>query len=303
MRLFCIALKKMSQESIEVVAIDTPNTDVPILEEALCALELNPSSFSNLETGMATTFLIAEDKADAEKLAASTSEYLKGWREYLSADPILSTRTMKQEDWANSWKKHFHTFKASDRLVVKPSWEEYKAAKGEIVIPIDPGMCFGTGYHGTTMACLQYLDKLQAEQGTLSFIDAGTGSGILSIGACLLGYSPIQAFDNDPQCIPTALENLRLAGFTDVDVTCAPLGTFKPARQADVVAANILCCVLIEQVKDVIALVRPGGHLILSGILTEQYPDLKKTFTDNGCTELENVTIKEWTSGLFKYRG
>lgn len=289
----------MSLESIEVVAIDTPNADVPVLEEALCALELNPSSFSNLETGMATTFLIAENQKEAEKLAVSTAEYLQTWREMLSAEPQLSTKTMRQEDWANSWKKHFHTFRASDRLVVKPSWEEYTPASGDIVIPIDPGMCFGTGYHGTTMACLQYLDKLQARHGTLSFIDAGTGSGILSIGARLLGYSPIHAFDNDPQCIPTALENLKLAGFTDVEVTCAPLGEYIPEQPADVVAANILCCVLIEQVKDVIALVRPGGYLILSGILTEQYPELRNTFTANGCVELENVTIKEWTSGLF----
>ena len=289
----------MSQETIEVVAIDTPNLDVPIVEEALCALELSPSSFSNLETGMATTFLITKDKRQAEMLAASTKEYLKGWQELLSAVPVFSTRTMRQEDWANSWKKHFHTFKASDRLIVKPSWEKYQAAQGEIVIPIDPGMCFGTGYHGTTMACLQYLDKLQQKHGTLSFIDAGTGSGILSIGARLLGYSPIHAFDNDPQCIPTALENLRLAGFTDVEVSCAALGDFKPANPADVVAANILCCVLIEQVHDVIALVRPGGYLILSGILTEQYAELKNTFTAHSCKELENVTIKEWTSGLF----
>ena len=65
-------------------------------------------------------------------------------------------------------------------------------------------------------------------------------------------------------------------------------------------AANILCCVLIEQVKDVIALVRPGGYLILSGILTEQYPELRETFTTHGCQELENTTIKEWTSGLFR---
>ena len=290
----------MSQESIEVVAIDTPNADVPILEEALCALELTPSSFSNLETGMAVTFLIANDKEEVEKLASTTTEYLRTWRDMLSADPQISTKTMRQEDWANSWKKHFHTFRASDRLIVKPSWEEYQAQPEDIVIPIDPGMCFGTGYHGTTMACLQYLDKLQAKHGKLSFIDAGTGSGILSIGARLLGYAPIHAFDNDPQCIPTALENLKLAGFTDVDVQCAPLGEYRPEQPADVVAVNILCCVLIEQVKDVIALVRPGGYLILSGILTEQYPELRETFTQHTCQELENVTIKEWTSGLFR---
>ncbi len=133
----------------------------------------------------------------------------------------------------------------------------------------------------------------------MSFIDAGTGSGILSIGARLLGYSPVTAFDNDPQCIPTALENLELAGFKDVEVTCAPLGAFTQKEPADVVAANILCSVLMAQANDVTALVRPGGYLILSGILIEQYDGLKAVFEAKGCTELENTTIKEWKSGLY----
>lgn len=289
----------MNDEVIEVVAIDTPNADVQILEEALGALGLTPSSFANLETGMATTFLLTDTDGEKE-LAETVTTYLESWLDLLSSKPAVSIRSMKKDDWANSWKKNFHTFRASDRLVVKPSWEEYTAAPGEIIVPIDPGMCFGTGYHGTTMACLQYLDRLQAKHGTMSFIDAGTGSGILSIGARLLGYSPVAAFDNDPQCIPTALENLERAGFTDVQVTCAPLGEFVPETRADVVAANILCSVLMAQADDVMALVRPGGYLILAGILIEQYDGLKAVFEERGCQELDNTTIKEWKSGIFK---
>ena len=289
----------MNDEVIEVVAIDTPNADVQILEEALGALGLTPSSFANLETGMSTTFLLTDTDGEKE-LAETVTTYLESWLDLLSSKPAVSIRSMKKDDWANSWKKNFHTFKASDRLVVKPSWEDYTAAPGEIIVPIDPGMCFGTGYHGTTMACLQYLDRLQAKHGTMSFIDAGTGSGILSIGARLLGYSPVSAFDNDPQCIPTALENLERAGFTDVKVTCAPLGEFVPETRADVVAANILCSVLMAQADDVMALVRPGGYLILAGILIEQYDGLKAVFEERGCQELDNTTIKEWKSGIFK---
>ena len=160
-------------------------------------------------------------------------------------------------------------------------------------------MCFGTGYHGTTRACLTYLDMLQEKHGKLSFIDAGTGSGILSIGARLLGYSPVHAFDNDPQCIPTALENLERAGFTDVEIACAPLGEYVPEAPADVVAANILAVVLMRQADDVIALARPGGYLILSGILIEQYETLREAFIARGCKELEQTTLNEWRSGLF----
>ncbi len=160
-------------------------------------------------------------------------------------------------------------------------------------------MCFGTGYHGTTRACLCFLDKLQAEYGTMSFIDAGTGSGILSIGAALLGYSPIEAFDNDPQCITTSLENMERAGVSGIPVACAPLGGFIPSKPADVVAANILAVVLIKHAADVIALARPGGHLILSGILTPNYNEILDAFIPLGCREIERVTYDEWTSGLF----
>ena len=284
---------------IEAVIIESPNIDVDIIGEALIALDLTPASYTDLESGKTTTYLVNKKRTEADALAARLKVFLKDWEPMLSATPTISVKSIKQEDWSQTWKKNFHTFRASKRLVVKPSWEDYDAQAGDLVLPIDPGMCFGTGYHGTTRACLTFLDKLQEKHGTLSFIDAGTGSGILSIGARLLGYSPVEAFDNDPQCIPTALENLELAGFKDVRVTCAPLGGFKPSKPADVVAANILAVVLMKQVDDVIALARPGGYLILSGILIEQYDALRQAFTEKGCIELEQTTLNEWRSGLF----
>ena len=289
-----------SDDVIQAVVISGVNADVPVLEEALLALELAPSSYASLETGMANTFLVEEDRAGAEALAERVRTYLESWKDVLSSPVEVSVQEMRKEDWANSWKKNFHTFKASERLVVKPGWEEYEAKAGEIVLPIDPGMCFGTGYHGTTRACLHFLDVLQSRHGRMSFIDAGTGSGILSIGAALLGYGPIEAFDNDPQCIGTSLENMERAGVKGIPVTCAPLGDFVPSRPADVVAANILAVVLISHAEDVIALARQGGYLILSGILAANYDEILKAFEPLGCVELERVTNEEWTSGLFR---
>ncbi len=289
-----------NDEVIQAVVISSVNADVPVLEEALAALELAPSSYASLETGKANTFLVEENEAAARQRASQVEEYLASWKELFSAPIEIDVQEMRREDWANSWKKNFHTFRASDRLVVKPGWEEYEAKPGEIVLPIDPGMCFGTGYHGTTRACLYFLDKLQAKHGTMSFIDAGTGSGILSIGAALLGYKPIQAFDNDPQCITTSLENMERAGISGIPVTCAPLGGFVPDKPADVVAANILAVVLIQQKEAVLSLARPGGYVILSGILAANYNEILEAFQPLGCVELERVTNEEWTSGLFR---
>ncbi|MBR0458456.1 MAG: 50S ribosomal protein L11 methyltransferase [Victivallales bacterium] len=287
-------------QTTPVVVIDSPNEDVPILEEALLSVDLTPSSYSSLETGRAQTFLVAETEDQATDILTKVQSILALWEQLLSEPPQVSLKMMRQEDWANSWKKNFHTFRASERLVVKPSWEEYSPAPGEIVVPIDPGMCFGTGYHGTTMACLQFLDKLQKQHGSLSLIDAGTGSGVLSIGARLLGFSPVIAFDNDPQCIDQALENLAVAGIQDVPVTCDALGEYTPEQPADVAVANILAVILLQNVAGVQCLVKPNGYAILSGILTEQYPEVLQTYTDAGFRELERTTIREWTSGLFQ---
>lgn len=289
--------------SIPTIVIDSPNADVPVLEEALIALDLTPSSYSNLETGRAATYLVTNSQEEAERTSAKIKSVLQEvWLPMLTEEPKLSIQQIRQEDWANNWKKNFHVFHASDRLVVKPSWEEYTAKTGEIVLPIDPGMCFGTGYHGTTRACLQFLDALQKEHGTLSFIDAGTGSGILSLGAKLLGYTPIVAFDMDPQCIEQAQENFRNASVDGIELHCAPLGQFTPKQKADVVAANILAVVLLQQSTAVLDLIRPGGWAILSGILTEQYPDIHRTFTALHCQETQRVTIGEWTSGLYHFQ-
>jgi len=287
---------------LHVVVITSPGIDVPVLEEALAATGLTPSSYTSRETGLGTTYLIADGPENVEALRQAAEDALTGWDELLQGKPAISCQTMQQEDWSESWKKHFHTFRASERLVVKPSWETYEAQAGDVILSLDPGMCFGTGYHGTTKACLQFIDELERKQGPVSFLDAGCGSGILSLGARLLGYSPVVAFDNDPQAVDTARENLARAGVHDVVLEYGALGEFKPAQPARLVAANILAVVLNALAEDVIQLVDQsgeGGHLILSGILNEQYQEVLERFQNLGAREVSRRTIDEWTSGLF----
>ncbi len=291
-----------SMKLLHVVVITSPGIDVPVLEEALAATGLTPSSYTSRETGLGTTYLIADGPENVEALRQAAEDALTGWDELLQGKPAISCQTMQQEDWSESWKKHFHTFRASERLVVKPSWETYEAQAGDVILSLDPGMCFGTGYHGTTKACLQFIDELERKQGPVSFLDAGCGSGILSLGARLLGYSPVVAFDNDPQAVDTARENLARAGVHDVVLEYGALGEFKPAQPARLVAANILAVVLNALAEDVIQLVDQsgeGGHLILSGILNEQYQEVLERFQNLGAREVSRRTIDEWTSGLF----
>jgi ribosomal protein L11 methyltransferase len=213
----------------------------------------------------------------------------------------MSVDSVRKQDWAECWKEHFHTFRASRRIVVKPSWEDFTPENAEdIILELDPGMSFGTGYHGTTRACLEFMDDLADELGPVSFLEAGCGSGILSLAAVKLGLSPVVAFDHDPQAVMCAKENLELAGIEGVDVSTADVAEFAAPEPFALVAANILAHILDTYAESVAAFVAPDGHLLLAGILTEQYPKLKARYEALGFEELRSRTINEWTSGVYR---
>src|SRR5690606_26457499 len=118
------------------------------------------------------------------------------------------------EDWANAWKEHYRVLRVGERIVVVPSWLEYEAAPGDVVLQLDPGMAFGTGLHPTTQLCLRLLERY-ARPG-LRTLDIGTGSGILAIAAAKLGAGPILALDNDPVAVGVAAENTARNGVADL---------------------------------------------------------------------------------------
>ena len=294
-------------KKLPVVEIISAADDAAILEELITAEELSSSAYLSRETGLATTYIFVPGGRQAKALLTRLQALQPQWQPLLSA-PLrsISCRSLQEEDWSESWKKHFHTFKASPRLVVKPSWEQYNPLAGEKVLTLDPGMCFGTGYHGTTRACLKFLDDIEAEQGGgLSFLDAGCGSGILSMGAGILGYAPVYAFDYDPQAVETTRENLSKAGLKAVSVQVAEIKDFTPPQPCRVVAANILASVLLENAERIMRFLAPhadGSFLLLSGILSEQYCTVRERFAALGAQELTRITLDEWTSGCYRFR-
>ena len=216
----------------------------------------------------------------------------------LTLNPTATT--LDHADWAEVWKRFFHTERISDRIVVRPSWEPYDAQPGERVITLDPGLSFGTGKHATTQGCLQLLDRLAAENPARSVLDMGCGSGILAIGAALLGFTDVRGFDNDPDCKTVSEENaaannVRIPFETD-DLT----HTHGPA---DIVVANILAPVLIRFAPQVAGSLThtPHARLILSGILDEQYPAVKTAYEAHGLTEALTLLLGEWRTGLFAW--
>ncbi|MGC4046415.1 MAG: 50S ribosomal protein L11 methyltransferase [Armatimonas sp.] len=204
----------------------------------------------------------------------------------------LTIRFVAEEDWADSWKQYFKPQKIGERFVVRPSWEEYTPAEGDLIILIDPGMAFGTGLHATTRLCLRALEQLVKPGDTVA--DVGTGSGILAVGAILLGAASVEATDNDPLAVKIARENAELNSQTDtiqVEVAENP-----PSGPFDIVVANILPDVILGMADGLTAAVKPGGYLVVSGIIERRAEDVREGLRARGLEVLSTEPEAEWVA-------
>lgn len=286
----------MPSQPLHIVRLHASAEDISLLFESLPFPDLAPTATLDVESGRGTLDFYVDSPGAGDdlcaRLTAAATEIVEAaaWR--------LERVQLATADWAEEWKKHFHVEQVSERLVIRPSWEPYVPREGERVITLDPGMCFGTGRHGTTRACLRFLDRLQRRFPAAAVLDMGCGSGILAIAAAALGFPRVTGLDNDPAAVGTARENAALnrvrCDFRQADAT-APAGELR----AEIVVANILADVLTAAAQPLCASVTPGGHLILSGILTPQYGAVRDTFVALGFEQEDSITLDEWTSGLF----
>ncbi len=214
---------------------------------------------------------------------------------------------VRQEDWATSWKQHFHTSPLGRRLVLKPSWEEFAASEEQVVIEIDPGMAFGTGTHATTRLCLEALERIFDGIAPLSLattpppevLDVGTGSGVLAIAARKLGAGRIVAVDIDSEAVQVASDNLANNGVTsDLDVSTTSLSHIDGSFS--IVLANILAEDLIRMSPELAAHLLPGGLLILSGILTDREQGVMAACTSCGLRLEEATHQEEWSCLVYR---
>jgi ribosomal protein L11 methyltransferase len=202
--------------------------------------------------------------------------------------------------WAEKWKEHFHARKVGRKIVVKPSWETVEAGEGEVVLTVDPGQAFGTGTHETTRMCLRMIeDVFDLSPPPREVLDVGTGTGILGIAAALLCASRVLAVDTDPVAVGVAAKNAGENGVSGVfRAETTPLsaipGTF------DLVIGNLIAEILIDMAPDLLRRTAPGGHLILSGILTEKSGWVVEEFAKNGASRVSEAVDGQWTALLLR---
>ena len=228
----------------------------------------------------------------AEKLTAR----LAALRERSAADPgTLKVSLVQAEniDWAENWKKYYHAFRAGKRLVIKPTWETWDRQEGDLVVEMDPGMAFGTGTHQTPALCVEMIEAYYRGG---SFLDVGTGSGILAICACLLGADSVTAVDIDPDAVQTARENAASNGLQDrIDVREGDLLKGLD-RRFDFAVANILAPIVCVLCGPLFAQMNPGARFVCSGILAEQEDTVRDALEKSGWRILEVRRKKDWVA-------
>lgn len=221
--------------------------------------------------------------------------------------PVFHTETILEEDWGRKWKSFFTSFQITPTLTIKPSWEaaaEQDSGGGanKAVIEMDPGLAFGTGHHASTQLALLLLEGLYQEkkEHLEKILDVGTGSGILAMACALFGAKEVLALDNDPDAVETAKQNI-IRNHLEGRITVSGQEISAVKAGFDLVVANITHDILADLAKLLTGLIKPGGFLVLSGILKgEQEKAIGDIYAQRGFAALKSLTRDEWAALQFQ---
>ncbi len=233
--------------------------------------------------------------SEIQKVFDNAKEELKeeGFTDDELGEWTVTAKKIINQDWSQKWKEHWKPTKASDHVIICPSWEECCPGKNEILITLDPGSAFGTGTHATTQLCIQAIEKY-VKQGD-EIADIGTGSGILAITAVKFGATHAVAIDNDPLVIDVAQDNAQVNGvYNKIDFSCATADML--SEQFDFVCANILHNVLAEIMGDLKNIMKPQGYMVLSGILDEKKDVVLEAIEQQGLKLIETLSQEQWVA-------
>ncbi len=250
-------------------------------------------------------FFPAEAVEDALK-ADSREKEIRGLADRFFPGSLyeLGWTNLPDEDWGASWRRHFHTMRVGQRLLVGPPWEEklgQEGLKDPVRLLIDPGQAFGTGSHETTRLCLEMIEELPPDGGAL--LDIGTGSGILSIGWIKLGGSFATGLEIDPVCEENFYLNARLNGVEDAVRfihAAEPLRGLEQALSAGCPAPGYIACnMLSERFSPHLAALREiGKPMILSGFLLNERPAVSASLKECGWSMIRRLELSEWGAFL-----
>lgn len=234
-----------------------------------------------------------DDLSAAEQFIAQELQKIKdNAPEYPWGSLQMEIETVKDENWAENWKKYYKPFKPGKYIVIKPSWEEYTPQPGELVLEMDPGAAFGTGTHETTRMCIILLEQYVKKGAAV--LDVGCGTGVLAMCAALLGAQSVHAVDIDAEAVKVAKANIESGGFN----ICAETGNLLENRyeNADLIVANIIADAVMKLAPAAKEHLNDGGIYIVSGIINERADEVENCLSSLGFKKVQRLTQGEWTA-------
>jgi ribosomal protein L11 methyltransferase len=245
---------------------------------------------------------LAIEERDGELLAgfASSEDAASALAALRGRWPAVAAVEGSTDEWLDTWRPWAHAVRAGERIVVQPVWVEPIGRPGDLVVELDPGHAFGSGTHPSTRLALAALERL-VSPGT-AVLDAGCGSGVLTVASALLGATRVVAVDIDPEAVVATADNAARNGVASkVDVSSSPVdqvpGVF------DVVVANIGASVLVSLAAALSARVAPAGALVLSGLLDDQWRDVTRAYEDAGLTVEWVLDEEGWSAPVLRATG
>lgn len=203
-----------------------------------------------------------------------------------------------EKNWNEEWEKSREIIHVTDKIVIKPTFKDYSAQKGEIVLTLDPKMSFGTGDHQTTKICLSFIEKYIKPDSII--LDAGSGTAILAIAAAKLGAQRVIAFDIDEWCYENGIENTQLNEVTDTVVVRRCELTDIKENDFDLIIANIQKNILLELAEGFKSRIKQGGLIILSGLLEMDKEPVVSSYEQSGFEELDFMQLDDWIGIVLK---
>lgn len=231
-----------------------------------------------------------------EEIKQRLSELKKNAPDFPLGSLKVECEKIRDENWGETWKKFYKPFKPAEKIVIKPTWEDYEPQSGDLVLELDPGAAFGTGSHETTRMCIGFLEKYITPD--CDVMDVGCGTGILAMCAALLGAKSVLAVDIDESAVKVAKENVEAGGF-NIKVECGNLLEDRFGT-VDVIVANIIADAVKALAPAAKENLRENGVYITSGIINERADEVENAIKDCGFTLLERKSMGEWTAFAWK---
>lgn len=252
----------------------------------------------NLEVDLTKQFAVRTYVAETDFRVETVEQIRQALWHYGQIRSVSDLRvsTLKEEDWANAWKVHFQVHRIGERVVIRPPWRDYVPEDDQVVVELDPGMAFGTGLHPSTKLSVLGVEQV-VKPGDRVF-DVGTGSGILAIAAIRLGAHRADCVDVETVAVRAARENAERNGVEErMTVELGSAGPGQPFQgEYDFVLANIIARILIELSEALVVSARPGGHLVLAGIIESREAEVVNAFADQGATVVTRRQLDDWVS-------